>query len=245
MQWFAMDVDPRTRKVTERNLLLMQPNTVAPVGQAVFRLGKTNVNPATRQVGFRLSSGTSTGAGGLTAGQFIQPIFNFIFPELLAIGSPMLENRFDVIPFLGKGSGPYVPGQPGFPAPAAPVIVGQLSPWPGSLPPTTTICPVLIISAAATTTVITSTTSTTAAPNAAPPVDTITIESAAASAKRGATIVTVTATTNANDPTNKLFLNVNGVTPIANAAMNPMAGSPGKFSLVITVKGKPGSYICD
>jgi hypothetical protein len=143
IQWFAMDVDPCTGAVTERNLLVVQPfNTVAapgavpgaPLGRAVFRLGKANVSPATRQVGFRLSTGVTQvplGPTNLTAGQFIQPIFDFIFPEQLTFGTPAIENRFDVIPFLGLGSGPYIPGAPGAAPPTNPVVVGQLSPWPG------------------------------------------------------------------------------------------------------------------
>lgn len=53
LQWFAIDVDPCTGESSERDLLLVQPDETAPVGMTVFRLGKTDASPVTRQVGFR------------------------------------------------------------------------------------------------------------------------------------------------------------------------------------------------
>lgn len=86
IQWFTIDVDPCTGTVTERNLVLQQPTTVAPTGGAVYRLGTTDASPATRQVSFRLRTGTSVTPNNITAGQYFQPIFEYTFPELTAFG---------------------------------------------------------------------------------------------------------------------------------------------------------------
>ncbi|KAJ7938290.1 hypothetical protein B0H13DRAFT_2572062 [Mycena leptocephala] len=82
IQWFAMDVDPCTGETTERNLLLAEPARVAPIGKTIFRLGKTDASPVTRQVGFRYTNGVTDGPRGIIAGQFIQPIFEFLSQNL-------------------------------------------------------------------------------------------------------------------------------------------------------------------
>ncbi|KAF7326924.1 hypothetical protein MVEN_02586300 [Mycena venus] len=140
IQWFAMDVDPCTGVVSERNLLLGQPESAAPIGEVVYRLGKTNASPATRQVGFRYSNGISEGPRGIMAGQFYQPIFSFIFPELISFGSNELPNQFERIPFLAMGSGPLEFGNYLATPLPTPTLVGQLSPWPGDSAPGTTSC---------------------------------------------------------------------------------------------------------
>lgn len=92
MQFYAIDVDPCTGVETERDLQLAQPfsqNAGDVWGKALFRLGKVNTQPMTKNVGFRLLTGTSTTANGLTAGIYIQPVFIFIFPELLVFGDQM------------------------------------------------------------------------------------------------------------------------------------------------------------
>ncbi|KAJ7579233.1 hypothetical protein C8J56DRAFT_340014 [Mycena floridula] len=68
-------------------------------------------------------------------------VVRFIFPELLTFGNPMIPNQFDLIPFLAKGSGPWLGGIPGIPQAATGPIVGQLSPWPGVLKPALIDCP--------------------------------------------------------------------------------------------------------
>ncbi|KAJ6550136.1 hypothetical protein B0H19DRAFT_1074018 [Mycena capillaripes] len=95
----------------------------------------------TREVGFRYTTGTSAGPKGLIAGQFIQPIFFFVFPELISFGANEVPNQFDLMPFLAMGSGPYVPGNYLAEPLESPVRVGQLSPWPGVTVPGTTSCP--------------------------------------------------------------------------------------------------------
>ncbi|KAK0101018.1 hypothetical protein ONS95_012994 [Cadophora gregata] len=238
LDWFALDVDPCTGKTTERTLNVpMQPNNaIQPLGRAVYRTPvKTDLTPATRYVGFRMASGTTIGAGNITAGEFIQPIFDYIFPEPLDFGAPLFPNSFEVIPYLALGGGPYTPGKLGFPLPASQAIVGQLNPWPGAVPPPATSCAPL-----PTTTITPSSTLTTASSPTAtvkPPVDTIVITSATGRNQRGATTLTVTATTTSKDPTILLSITAAGQNPIPLTAMTLV--SPGSWSFVATVKSKP------
>ena len=66
---------------------------------------------------------------GLTANSYQAPIFEFLFPENVAIGTPIVPNNFDDMPFLANGSGPIN----GVGSPTQ----GTLSPWPGATTPTT------------------------------------------------------------------------------------------------------------
>ncbi|KAJ6535705.1 hypothetical protein B0H19DRAFT_1383151 [Mycena capillaripes] len=134
VQWSAMD------NVTERNLSLAQGSSVAPIGKITYRFGKTDVSPAARQVDFRYSTGTSPAERDHR--RSIHPTdIRFIFPELIAFGDQQIPLEFKLIPFLAQGSGPFVSGTRGAAALTRPPIVGQLSPWPGSLAPQTTACP--------------------------------------------------------------------------------------------------------
>ncbi|KAJ6535725.1 hypothetical protein B0H19DRAFT_1080176 [Mycena capillaripes] len=233
VQWFAMDVDPCTGDVTERNLLLAQGSSVAPVGKITYRLGKIDASPAPRQVGFRYSSGTSPGPRGIIAGQFIQPIFDYIFPELLVFGGQQIPLEFDVVPFLAQGSGPFVPGTPGAADLTSPLIVGQLSPWPGSAAPKTTTCPPPSTAPAAP--------ATPAAPvTPAKPAgtkDTVTIISATTRNTKGQTTTSVTASS--NNASAKLSMAITGVDNVAATPMNRQAN--GQYQLDISTKGKPAS----
>jgi hypothetical protein len=245
INWYAQDIDPCTGNVTERLLLQVQPQiNAAPIGRGVFRLGKANVDPPPRNAVFRLALGVADGvAGGIRAGQFVQPIFNYIFPELPTAGAPALENRFDVIDFLGKGYGPYVPGKFGFPAPTPGVIVGQLNPWPGSKPPAKTSCPPIVPPATSSVVLPSSTSSAPPAGTPTPPVDTISLLSAtkAVSHRNGFFRVTVTAATSSLDPKTVLTFNVNGATPITGATMTQDLKNPGTWSGNINFKGTPSS----
>lgn len=59
IEFYAIDVDPCTGVETERSLVIAQPSSVAPVGEVIYRLGKQDVSPATREVGFRYTNGPS------------------------------------------------------------------------------------------------------------------------------------------------------------------------------------------
>ncbi|KAJ7184710.1 hypothetical protein C8R46DRAFT_1343732 [Mycena filopes] len=101
INWFAIDVDPCTGEETERMLMPdVLPESAAPAGRTIFRLGKIDASPATREVGVRYTKGASAGPRGLIAGQFVQPIFVYIFPELISFGSHELANQFELILYL-------------------------------------------------------------------------------------------------------------------------------------------------
>ncbi|KAJ7701559.1 hypothetical protein B0H17DRAFT_189781 [Mycena rosella] len=226
VQWFAIDVDPCTGEASERDLGLVQPDATAPPGLTVFRLGKTDASPVTRQVGFRQTTGTGVGPKGIIAGQFIQPIFDFVFPELISFGANELPNQFELFPFLASGSGPFTPGNLLTSPLATTVVVGQLNPWPGNLVPGAEAC---------------ATSTSVSIPSATPsgPVtpDTIQIILATTQNARGTTMTTVNATT--SSLTAQLFLSVAGVDSVSPEAMDNLGG--GGFSLAINTKSKPTS----
>lgn len=72
--------------------------------------------------------------GGILAGQFVNPTFDFTFPEVIPFGAPLGQLRFDNLEFLLKGAGPYVPGNVLAPAPSVFPRIRRLNPWPGVLP---------------------------------------------------------------------------------------------------------------
>jgi hypothetical protein len=193
-------------------------------------MGTTPVAPPTRNVGFRMASGTMTTGNNLTAGLFIQPVFNYIFPEITAFGVNVPPLAFDQFPFLALGSGPYVPGNVlAPPLVGTPPIVGQLSPFPMNPTPVPTTCPLVASSSVSSSAV--------ASPTALP-VDTIGIVSATKTkTKGGAFIVTIVAKT--TSLTAKLSVAVAGALPVASSPMTDNGG--GLFSLTVLTKGLPTS----
>ncbi|KAF7345209.1 hypothetical protein MSAN_01897400 [Mycena sanguinolenta] len=230
IQWFAMDVDPCTGVVSERDLLLVQPESAAPVGLTKFPLGKTDASPPTRQVGFRYTNGVSVGPKGIMAGQYYQPIYTFIFPELISFGSPELPNQFDLIPFLAMGSGPLVFGNLLATPLPTPTIVGQLDPWPGDILPATTSCaPIVSMSAT-----VTSSSAPASSSTPAGGVDVIVIISATSSNRQGVTTTTVTALT--SSMTAKLSMQILGTQDVPSEPMTALGN--GEFTLSVGTKGK-------
>ena len=49
-------------------------------------------------------------ANGLFSGQYLAPNFNFIFPENLVAGDPIVPNNFWALGFLVNGEGPGTGG---------------------------------------------------------------------------------------------------------------------------------------
>lgn len=228
VQWYAQDVDPCTGEITERTIQLVQPQQTAPIGRVVYRLGTTKITPATRNVGFRSAAGTFKTKNNFTAGEYNQPIMDFIFPELTTFGANMLPLAFDIMPFLAQGSGPYVPGNVLADKLDDAPIIGQLNPWPGATAPTTTSCAPTSSSA---------TSSSTATPTP-PVVDVVTIISATKVKTRGgAWQVTVVA--QSDNPDALLKVAVAGVKPVAPSPMSKNAD--GTFSLLVLTKGLPSS----
>ena len=229
----AIDVDPCTGATTNRPLLNVQVLTTDPAGKATFRGAKTDFSPATRSVVFTITSGTSPGPEGIVAGSFVQPIFDYTFPEIIQFGSPQIPLGFSLMPYLAKGSGPYVPGNLLTPPPATQSIVGQLSPWPGAVAPAQTSCP----ANPPATTLITSTLPTSTPSPGGPSPDTITIVSATASKGQGQTTLAVVATT--NNPNAKLSCAASGVNSIPPTPM--IKAVDGTWSFSISTKGNVNS----
>jgi hypothetical protein len=244
--WFVQDVDPCTGVITERLINdLQSDNAGPPLGRAVFRLGKILLTPSTRNVVFRMTTGnvSTNTVGNITAGVYVQPVFDFVFPELTVPGQPFAPNAFDVMPFLALGSGPYVPGNLLATPPATPVLIGQLSPWPGAPIAAPTSCPPPPPPSTPTPPVVPPTTTAVVAtptPSTGPSPDTIIINSATSTkARQGSFQVDVTATT--NNLQAKLFLTVAGSNPVPNPLTNaPMTSlGNGKWSLSAQIKGVP------
>jgi hypothetical protein len=141
---FGIDVDPCTGTTADRPWGAIDvdpgpPNGVKP-GRWRFRppsrtlplAGASGVfDPPTQQVHAIARGATPTVTkNGLTAGQYVAPITEFIFPENGATGSPIVPNNFESMPFLVNGLGPL--------AGAGSPIIGQLSPWPGASAPAPT-----------------------------------------------------------------------------------------------------------
>jgi hypothetical protein len=147
---YGIDVDPCTGAQTDRDWGSVAVDPGPPVGAVfgrwrfrpptkVLSMPLTGVFlPATREVRARLTpSQPFVTANGLSAGQYHAPITEYLFPENLAVGGPVVPLNFQEFPFLANGSGPWPGGGPnGVPG----GIVGQLSPWPGSPVPTAPSC---------------------------------------------------------------------------------------------------------
>ncbi|HEY2029619.1 MAG TPA: hypothetical protein VGH20_10450, partial [Myxococcales bacterium] len=69
-------------------------------------------------------------ANGLGSGFYRLPNFDYIFPEGLVLGQPIVSNNFEDLPFLAQGWGLLDDGTP----------IGQLTPWPGATPPPAPVC---------------------------------------------------------------------------------------------------------
>lgn len=77
----------------------------------------------TRNYRIKLDSGTKLLSNGILAGQFVQPVTDLIFPEVITPGAVAPENDFTNIGPLANGFGPDADGN----------VFHQLSPWPGRL----------------------------------------------------------------------------------------------------------------
>jgi hypothetical protein len=195
-------------------------------------MGTTPVTPPTRNVGFRAANGVMTTGNNLTAGLFIQPVFNFLFPEITTFGAQAPALAFEKFPFLAQGSGPYTPGNVVSPPLASPIIVGQLKPFPAApvLVPVPTVCPPPVASSSTSSSAVASATTT--------PVDIIGIVSATKTkTKNGSFTVAIVAKT--TSLTAKLSVSVAGAKPVASSPMTDLGG--GLFSLTVLTKGLPTS----
>jgi hypothetical protein len=147
---YGTDVDPCSGAGTDRAWGSIDVDQGPPFGAVMGRwrfrppskvvsLPPTGVfDPPTREVHAVVRGAKPTPTtNGLLAGQYRAPITEYLFPENIAVGSPIVPNNLETFRFLAQGSGPY-PG--GGPSPIPGGIVGQLSPWPGATPPAPASC---------------------------------------------------------------------------------------------------------
>jgi hypothetical protein len=143
---YAIDLDPLTGAPYDR--LLGTANPIGPpiIGRFRFVPNAGAYLPPTREV--RVVSRTLCGdpffpcalaaatlpnplpANGLVAGQYHAPNFNFIFPENLILGDPVVSANLQDVEFLYCGSGPLTTPTAGSNGP----VVRQLDPAPWAPP---------------------------------------------------------------------------------------------------------------
>jgi hypothetical protein len=123
-----MDVDPCTGDVTDRLIGSATPE-VAAGGRAKWewRSDRTDIGLYTRNYRVTAGSGTQLTSDGILAGQYIQPVTEWIFPEVITPGALPPPLDFNGFGHLANGFGPSSDGS---------LIFGQLDPWPGATPPT-------------------------------------------------------------------------------------------------------------
>lgn len=118
----AIDVDPCTGDETPRVLKTGQGIDAGAVRNRFrYLTDRLPIGDYTREYLITLSSGTKNTTNGILAGQYRQPVTEWVFPELTAIGAPPVSNDFSHLSHLANGFGPDDNG----------FIFHQLSPWPG------------------------------------------------------------------------------------------------------------------
>jgi hypothetical protein len=134
---YAQDVNACTGEGKLRWLAATDPSTQPVKGRFVYRVLGGTFMPPTRNYVIKSQTGGDLGikaANGVTAGQFLLPNFEFIFPENHAFGDPLVPFNFQDLGFLAQGSGPVE----GYGSGSA--ILSQLDPWPGNPAPTKVNC---------------------------------------------------------------------------------------------------------
>jgi hypothetical protein len=132
---WAIDQDPCTGEESDR---LLATGAVVPSARNKWEIRiprGTDIGKYTRNYRVRIGDEVTT-SDGIKAGQYVQPVTEWIFPELVTPGGTPPPNDFSNIGPLRDGFGP-IDG----------TIFGQLSPWPGAQAPVpvkdTTNCPVV------------------------------------------------------------------------------------------------------
>ncbi|KAH6718603.1 hypothetical protein BKA61DRAFT_652342 [Leptodontidium sp. MPI-SDFR-AT-0119] len=126
IQVWAIDVDPCTGATSDR--LIGFAFTEPAVGLRArwkFESSGQSLGEWTRNYRLKVSSGQANTTDGILAGQFVQPVLTWVFPEVTTPGlvSPPLE--FSNIQPLANGFGPDPNG----------FVFHQLNPWPGATTP--------------------------------------------------------------------------------------------------------------
>ncbi|RDW65390.1 hypothetical protein BP5796_10082 [Coleophoma crateriformis] len=127
---YAIDQDPCTGEETDR--FITSTNVIASARNK-FRVElpvNSNIGLYTRNYRFKVGDNVVTTSDGIKAGQFVQPVTEWIFPELVTPGGTPPPLVFDNIGPLANGFGP---------AAGDDTVFGQLKPWPGAVAPKPTV----------------------------------------------------------------------------------------------------------
>ena len=130
---WAIDEDGCTGETSDRFLASGNVKAGEIRNKWEIRIPKnTDVGKYTRNYRVKIGDNVVTTSDGIDAGQYVQPVSEWIFPELVTPGGTPPPNDFTNIGPLRDGFGP-IDGQ----------IFGQLSPWPGATapPPLVANCP--------------------------------------------------------------------------------------------------------
>ena len=124
---YAIDQDPCTGEETDRLIGSATPERdVGGRAKWEFRTDRENIEPYTRNYRIKLASGTHNTTDGILAGQYVQPVTEWIFPEVITPGAIPPALNFAGIGPLANGFGPDTEGN----------VFHQLNPWPGAVAPT-------------------------------------------------------------------------------------------------------------
>ncbi|RDW59673.1 hypothetical protein BP6252_12760 [Coleophoma cylindrospora] len=123
---YAIDQDPCTGEETDR---FITSTNVIPSARNKFRVElpvNSNIGLYTRNYRFKVGDNVVTTSDGIKAGQYVQPVTEWIFPELVTPGATPPPLVFDNIGPLANGFGT---------AAGDDTVFGQLKPWPGAVAP--------------------------------------------------------------------------------------------------------------
>ncbi|KAL2063288.1 hypothetical protein VTL71DRAFT_5093 [Oculimacula yallundae] len=126
---WAIDQDPCTGEESDR--LVATTNVVASArNKWEVRIPRgSDIGLFTRNYRVKIGDNTITTPHGISAGSYVQPVSEWIFPELVTPGGTPPPLEFSNIGPLRNGFGP-IDGQ----------IFGQLNPWPGATAPSVVAC---------------------------------------------------------------------------------------------------------
>jgi hypothetical protein len=98
----------------------------------VWRADSTTLNKYTREYRIKATAGQVVTKNGIPAGQYTQPVTEWIMPEGNVPGAELPALNFAEFTHLTKGVGPFVDGDA--------TVFGPLNPYPGSAQPPAAIC---------------------------------------------------------------------------------------------------------
>ncbi|KAK7985223.1 hypothetical protein PG988_002845, partial [Apiospora saccharicola] len=218
----AIEIDVCTGEPTYRPILTAAVDATQPRNKFDQRLRASSGDRYTRE--YRIvttGSPTKMTKNNITAGQYIQPVTEWIQPELTSPGNAPVAHDFSGFGHLTNGLGPDANGDiwgPLDPFPQSNVKVFDVASCPPKSPPppstTTTTSPPAV-------------TTTTAPP---PPKDTVLVKQAGWTSTGGGTLTVkcTSSNTNANQVAMVLDYVQNGVT-VSNLVMTASASAPGTW----------------